>query len=552
VKFPFKLALIAVFLTQFAAAQTVNFTSSNLPIVVINTGNKTILDEPKVTVDMGIIYNGPGVTNNLNDPRNHYNGKVGIERRGSSSQMFPKVQYGIELRDANDQDISLPLLGMPEEEDWILFAPYNDKTLMRDVLAYKVTADMGRYATRYRYVELVLDNDYKGIYILFEKIKRDKNRVDIADLNPDENSGDDLTGGYILKIDKTSGGGNGEGFVSAYPPPGRSGSQTIFFQYEFPKGEEITQQQRQYIGNFVAQFEETMRAPNWLDPVEGYRKYVDVPSFIDYFIANELSKNVDGYRLSTFLYKEKDSDGGKIHMGPVWDFNLGFGNANYCTNWQPSGFAKDFNTICPGDYWLIPFWWDYLWMDPGFRGPLYSRWMALRSGPLQTTTLFNYIDSVATALGADGARQRNFQRWPVLGTYVWPNPPAYSSLTTYEHEVDWLKDWIAQRLAWLDDNLEFVISGVNETPGEQLITLKAYPNPFEDELAFDYTLSRPAEVKIELYDGLGRTIERHALKHTSAGNYSTTARPTVAEGLYFYRVTVDGKPSAGGHLYKSR
>jgi hypothetical protein len=547
---PFLVTAI-ILLNSVAEAQT-TFSSSNLPIVVINTGGRVIPDEPKVTVNMGIIYNGPGVINNLGDPRNHYNGKIGIELRGSSSQMFPKSQYGIELRDSNDEDVSQSLLGLPEEEDWILFAPYNDKSLMRDVLAYKLTRDMGHYASRFRYVELVIDSDYKGVYVLLEKIKHDKNRVDIADLDPDENSGDDLTGGYILKIDKTSGGGGGAGFVSAYPPPMRDGGQTIFFQYEYPKGDEITSAQKGYISGYMAQFETAMHGQNWLDPVEGYRKYVDLPSFIDYLITNEVSKNVDGYRLSTFLYKEKDSDGGKLHMGPVWDYNLGFGNANYCTNWEPSGFAKDFNKICPGDFWLIPFWWDHLWSDPGFRGPLYSRWLALRSGPLETSKVHSFIDSVANVLKANGASQRNFVRWPVLGNYVWPNPPDYASLTTYEQEVNWLKSWISQRMTWLDENLEFVISGVDDLPGEKLITVNAYPNPFDDELAFDYTLTRPGEVGIELYDGLGRTVERFEQLHSSAGTYSTTAHPVLAAGLYFYRVTVDGKLSAGGHLDKRK
>lgn len=196
-------------------AQT--FTSSNLPIVVINTNGQTILDEPKITVDIGIIDNGIGQRNNLTDPYNNYSGKAAIEIRGSSSQSFPKKQYGVELRDAAGNDVSAPLLGLPPEEDWVLFAPYNDKTLMRDVLAYKIARDQGRYAPRTRYCELVLNGQYQGIYVLIEKVKRDNNRVDVNKLDPDENSGNDLTGGYIIKIDKETGSGNG-GWTSNYTP----------------------------------------------------------------------------------------------------------------------------------------------------------------------------------------------------------------------------------------------------------------------------------------------------------------------------------------------
>jgi hypothetical protein len=547
--------LLSIFLVTIAVlgglGQAVTFTSSNLPIVVINTNGVAIADEPKIVADMGIIDNGPGAMNFLSDPRNNYNGKIGIELRGSSSQMFPKKQFGIELKDAQGNDLQQSLLGLPAEEDWILFAPYNDKTLMRDVLAYKLSRDMGRYASRYRFVELVLNGDYKGVYVLLEKIKRNEMRVDIADLDIDENAGDELTGGYILKIDKTSGSGGGQGFASAFPPNNRAGDQTIYFQYEYPKGEEITQAQQGYIRNFIGAFEAKLRGTSWLDPINGYRPYVDISSFIDFFILNELSKNVDGYRLSTFLYKDKDSKGGRLHMGPAWDFNLGFGNANYCTNWEPQGFVKDFNTLCPGDYWLIPFWWDRLWADPGFRTLLFSRWQSLRSGPLETDLVHTYIDSVANVLGAAGAQQRNFQRWPVLGEYVWPNPYVYATLLTYDAEVDWFKSWVSERFAWLDQSLEYAITGVDDVAAETLITVKPYPNPFVDQLSFDYTLARPATVAINVYDALGRLAETIHATHLEAGSYTAASeQQSLAPGLYFYRVTVDGQPCVSGQLSK--
>ena len=162
----------------------VSFTSSNLPIVVINTHGQQIPDDYKIIADMGIIYNGEGVRNNLTDPFNNYNGKIGIEIRGSSSQMFPKKQYAVETKDANGNDLDVSLLGFPPEEDWILYAPYNDKSLIRDVLVYKLANDMGRYASRSKFCELVLNGEYMGIYVLFEKIKRDANRVNIKKMEP--------------------------------------------------------------------------------------------------------------------------------------------------------------------------------------------------------------------------------------------------------------------------------------------------------------------------------------------------------------------------------
>ena len=158
-----------------ASAQTVNFNDSNLPIIEINTNGQTIQNSTKITADMGIIYNGERQRNYMTDPYNNYDGKIGIEIRGSSSTQFPKKQYALETRDAMGNNLNVSLLGLPAENDWILYAVYNDKSLLRDVLAFKLSNAMGRYASRSRFCELVLNGDYRGVYVLLEKIKRDKN-----------------------------------------------------------------------------------------------------------------------------------------------------------------------------------------------------------------------------------------------------------------------------------------------------------------------------------------------------------------------------------------
>jgi hypothetical protein len=157
--------------------------------LLILTGRQ-IPDEPKILVNMGIIWNGEGNLNHTSDTLNHYNGKIAIEIRGSSSQMFPKKSYGFETRDEAGEDIDFPLLGLPEEEDWIFYGPYTDKSLIRNALTFTLAQTLGHYASRFVFVELFLNNQYQGIYMLMEKIKRDKVRVDIAKLNPDEVSGD--------------------------------------------------------------------------------------------------------------------------------------------------------------------------------------------------------------------------------------------------------------------------------------------------------------------------------------------------------------------------
>lgn len=522
-----------------AGVQAQPFTSSNLPIIVINTSGQLIVDEPKITASMGIIDNDPGMRNMVTDPFNNYDGKIGIEVRGSSSQSFPKKQYGLELRNNLGEGINAPLLGMPAEEDWVLFAPYNDKSLMRDALAYKLGRDLGWYAPRTRFCEVVLNGSYQGIYVLVEKIKRDKNRVDVNRISPDEISGDDLTGGYIIKIDKESGSGNG-GWTSTFLPPNRSSTQTIFFQYDHPKAADIAAQQKNYIRSFMANFEGNLSGTNFNNPVTGYSRYIDVSSFIDFYIANEVGKNVDGYRLSTYLYKQKDSDGGKLHMGPIWDFNLGFGNADYCTKGNPEGWVTNFNTICPQDFWLIPFWWNRLNQDGVYRSKMAARWAELRADKFQTNRITEYIDSVYMVLNAE-SQQRNFQRWPVLGQYVWPN---YFVGSSFLEEVNWLKSWVTNRLNWMDANMPQVITGVGEVAD---FTVSASPNPFNQEITIEYTLINPATFSIELFDSMGKAINTTSESRLQSGTYTLSIpAQQLPAGMYYYRATAgSGFPIAG-------
>ena len=415
------------------------FTTSNLPIVIINTNSQNIMDDPRIVCDMGIIDNGFGTINSINDPFNDYNGKISIEYRGSSSQSFPKKPYGLETQDSMGNNNNVSLLGMPIENDWILYAPYSDKALMRNFLTFDLGRKMGHYAPRTVYCELVINGDYKGVYILMEKIKRDKDRVDIAKLDADDLAGDSLTGGYIIKVDKYTGTG-GLDWLSDFP---NIGGGTLYIQYHYPEANALQPQQLNYIEQYVDSFEYALNGPNFTDTSIGYAKYIDINSFIDFYIINELSKNIDGYRLSTYMYKDKESKGGKLTMGPFWDFNLAFGNADYCdggviTGWEVNGGCGDNN----------PFWFERLLDDTLYQNKLKCRWEYLRERSFRQDSLFYFIDSVALYL--DDAQQRNFQQWPTLGTYVWPN---YYVGNTYQDELIFFKTWIGDRLVWLDNNI---------------------------------------------------------------------------------------------------
>ena len=538
----FSLSLVLVFYSflsfsqteEFKNGQSVQLTSSDLPIVVIDTYGQSIPDDPKIPAGLKIYNKGAGQRNYLTDVP-EFDGYSGIEIRGSSSQSFPKKSYGFESWDALGNSIDVSFLGMPAESDWILNANYTDKSFIRNVMAYQVWQNMGHYATRYHFVELILNNQYQGIYIFSEKIKHDKNRLDIAKLSTTQNTGDEVTGGYIFKIDKPTGSG-GSGWTSTFPPPSNNARQ-IFFQYEYPKETDITSQQKIYLQSNVLSFETALKSENFADTLNGFRKYASEKTFIDYFLVNELSKNVDGYRLSTFINKERDSKGGKIRMGPVWDYDIAWHNADYCGGDVTSGWAYQFP--CADDDHQVPFWWSRLLEDPRYKNNLACRWQYLRQNILSNAWFDNYIDSISGQLME--AQARNFTTWPILGIYVWPNPWPYPS--TYQGEVIALKSWMHDRLAWLDANIYGTCDltyGVNGTEAGSV--LRIYPNPVSDYLNIEYKTYLKSIVGITIINQQGIILLNAKAITRSPGEWHENLDiSSYKPGVYLLRLTIDGK-----------
>jgi subtilisin-like proprotein convertase family protein len=470
-------------------ATATTFSSSNLPLVIINTpNNQNIPDEPKLQASMKIIDNGLGNINHITDFPNAYNKLIGIEQRGSSSGGFPQKSYGFETRNTDGSILDTIILGMPIEHDWILYAPYNDKTCLRNNITYDLSSKMGHYAAKSKLCELVVNGQYQGIYYLMEKIKRDQNRVDIAKLLPTDNSGDELTGGYIFKIDKTTG-NSSIAWTSNYPAADGS---PINFQHHYPNPDEITFQQNAYIHAYVDSFENALNGPNFADPLIGYRKYIKHKSFIDFMLLNEISKNVDGYRLSSFLHKEKNSNGGELRMGPVWDFNLAWWNADYCNGNLSTGWAYEFGNVCTGGF-QVPTWWEIFMSDPWFQEEVKCRWTSLRQGVLSRDSLFHFIDSVA--LYVDEAKDRHFEKWPILGTYTWPNPSPIP--VDYAGEITALKQWIDDRTSWMDQNLPGICH-LSLAENTVFNNLSLYPNPVEESFTIELFASNPSELALKI------------------------------------------------------
>lgn len=499
--------------------------ASNLPLVVIDLNGANIPDEPKIKGKMGIIWNGEGELNSVSHSFNDYNGSIAIEKRGSSSQSFPKKSYGFELQDEMGEGINESLLGMPEEEDWILYAPYSDKTLIRNVLTFTLGASLGHYSPRCRFVELFIDNEYQGAYVLMEKIKRDKNRVDVAKLTTDEVAEEDIEGGYIIKVDKTTGGG-GEGWYSKYYNYYNSGK--TYFQYEYPKQEDINAVQKKYIQEYVGLFEKALHDNNF-DEEMGFRTLADEQSFIDFFIMNELAKNIDGYRLSTFMYKDK---GGLLNVGPLWDFNLAYGNADYFDGKSYSGFQYRVNL--GNDANQIPFWWDVLLENTEFKSKVNSRWNKLRAEKFSDEQIEHVIDSLVEVL--EQPQIRNFKKWPVIGKYVWPN--AYVGYS-YNSEVTWMKSWIRNRLNWLDDEFDDFLLNTAAIFNEK--TISVFPNPFTNEIHITLSSEVTGNPTISIYNTMGFRILQKEINNMQS-IISGATLTSLPEGIYIVKVESRGKP----------
>ncbi|HON08097.1 MAG TPA: CotH kinase family protein, partial [Verrucomicrobiota bacterium] len=304
---------------------------------------------------------------------------------------------------------------------------------------------MGHYAVRRRYVEVFLNgtrgdgsadsswkvgtNDYIGIYLLIEKIKIGPNRVNIS--KPETGlPGDPITGGYIFKKDKAS-----PNDVVFYTMSGQD------IRFHDPNPSKLTSIQQQWLQDYLNEFESVLYGSNWRDPINGYAKYIDVDSFVDYHWIVEFTKQIDGYRLSNYMQKDR---GGKIKTEPIWDWDLSFGNANYLEGQYTNGW-----------YWPLISATEHIWFrrliaepgDPDFNQRLIDRWDELRRGVFATTNIQSRIDDLAAYLTEAVTRDTN--RFPRMDTYIWPNPDAITNVT-FVGMVNWIKNFVAGRGDWID------------------------------------------------------------------------------------------------------
>jgi hypothetical protein len=441
------LICLAVTAVAVAGCAASNAFRSEVPILQIDTRGATIPVEPKIEAQMVVHYDPSDSVQSL-ESRAAYDGTVGIELLGHSSLSFRKKSYALELR-SQGRPVAAPLLGLPAGSAWVLHGPYSDKTLMRNYLAYALARRLRIPSPRTRFVELFLREGrwglaYQGVYLLVEGSERSPAGLGLVALQPGDTAGTVLSGGYILEVDRQV---PGQHFITLPGDPMSTHPDTILFVS--PARPEPAQ--KQWLASYLEAMEATLPPADSLADPRGYRQYLDVDAFVDFLLLQEAVKNIDAYRFSSSMYKDRD---GKLRMGPIWDFDLSTGNANY-------------DDGCDTDGWMVqylgskrsakapPLWWRRLLQDRAFVGRLSSRWAELRSGPLATDSVRAVID--AGALTLRNAQKRNFERWPVLGKRLWPNcsvpghPGSY--FASWDDEVVHLRSWMDERLRWIDGHI---------------------------------------------------------------------------------------------------
>jgi hypothetical protein len=379
--------------------------------------------------------------------------RAAFRLRGQSSASFAKAPYKIELRDNADEDADYPVLGMPADSDWALLGPFPDKALIRDAFAWDLARDMGLRAPRYAFVELYLNldanpmaaADYQGVYLFAETIKRSSDRVDIAKLKKTDVAEPDVTGGYIMQFNLMA----TDGPTLTCTRKSTQDPCWSDLELTYPKEDDLQSAQKTWITSYIQKFHDALHSSNPSNPQTGYPAYIDVDSFVNRIIHNELAREGDSYMRSTHFYKDK---GGKLVAGPVWDYDLaydavpmsgGWGTpaTSAVQGWQYQPMTGGFGMSGPSD------WFVKLMADPTFLSAVKARWNTLRAGPLSDARMTARITALSTPLAA--AAKRNFQKWPNLNTAM-VGMFQTQVTQTWEQQVTKMRDFLTQRAAWLN------------------------------------------------------------------------------------------------------
>ena len=422
------LAELAFYGTKGEGDDSQLYQITNLPTVVINTENAAdiVSKEEEISSKVYVISE--------DGTKFHYAEQTGVRGRGNASWNFDKKPYRMKF------DKKVRLLDAPAKaKKWTLISNHSDKTLMRNILAFEISRRVGAKYTPYcQPVDVIINGEYKGCYQLCDQIEVDENRVNITEMEPEDISGDAITGGYLIEID-----------AYAYEEPEHSmfkSSKGIPVTIKSPDDDDITPQQKSYIESYFNRLENRVFAENFSDETHGYRQLFDTESFIKHFIVGEISGNTDTY-WSTYLYKERGDD--KIYTGPVWDFDIAFENDNRThpiSQYNDFIYATDDSSAAGGKN-MKRFVSRIIKEDPVANAQLKQMWNELRNnGIISEESLIAYIDQTAALL--DESQKLNFKRWKILDRKFHMN---FQALGSYEAEVNTIKSYIDERLVRLDE-----------------------------------------------------------------------------------------------------
>lgn len=410
---------------------------SNLPILSIETQDQALGDDA-ITALLMVTDNGPGQLNNSLDPipeRNLH--KIEINVRGDFSRKFKKKQFLVKFVNDAGKAAPAPLLGFDSFDEWIFSAPFQDKSLIRDPLAYELSHRMNdRWAPGTRHFELLINCEYRGVYILIEGMAR---YVDLMKPKFED-------GGFVVKYEDNE--DDGAHFTT------HNGTNYSYF-YPKPKKLKNRSDKEQILGRIqstVEAFEDRLLSDQFANPELGYAPLVDMDSFVDFAILQELFNNLDAYRRSHHFHRDEQ---GRIVMGPVWDFNIGAGNFSLGDADKTRGWRAGRK-----NHWPVPddlFWWDRLRKDAHFTSQFKARWQQLRQSALSDSSIDEIIDGYVRLLSEQKAAERNFAKWKILGfprnhLLLITDPRPWPK--TWEGEIEDLRSWMHERTQWMDSNID--------------------------------------------------------------------------------------------------
>ena len=389
---------------------------TGLPIVYLNTFNQEVLSKENYILGEISVYGGL-------DYMDIEKTSIQIRGRGNSTWMGGGVQkkpYQIKFSDKQE------VLGMPDDRRWILLAEHYDRSMIRNKLTFEIgQVSNFEYSPQGKYVEVFVNNKPQGTYVIAQKVEESKNRLDLGD------------NGYLIEMDQRY--RVYEDDVYFEPPIFRQRAEKFswldtIFNIKEPANIEYNSESYSLIENFVNEFESVLFGNNFKDPENGYRSYIDIDSFIDWYLINEIGKSVDAYGYASVFFSYVPGE--KIKMGPIWDFDLSYGNADY----SPQAFEPTGNWINEHP------WFERLLEDNYFRNKVIERYGFFYN---KRDEFLDYVDKFQSQIYQ--SQKLNYELYQNLGEGIWNNNSAI--FQTYEEDVEYLRSWLDERLIWMNGNL---------------------------------------------------------------------------------------------------